>query len=226
MITHLNESEPQPEDVSRLIQQNIAGLVKQTQRQANNSTLQNVIIAGLVVAVVSLSLKVWTIHYTNVGGGIQSNTVGKIDELSLKDFARDAILIMGNLSKQTARDRYHWALAHMEPQLKSQFQAAMEGKQGQLQRIETHNMTLDSYDLSHQGATRIKRGRRPIYEVITRVTQLYQVGSIPLPERRVDTVFHVQPSLAGEGLQMVYFNFPDFYTREGKPVDVLLGGDN
>ncbi len=222
----VSESDVQREAANRLTVASVPQLVKQTQRTTNIITILSLVILGLVVAVGALSFKVWTIHYTNVDGGIQSSTVGQIDELALKDFATDAILIMGNLSQQTATDRYQWALKHMEPQLKHDFKALMEGEGGQLERIHKHDIALDSYDLEYRGSKRIKRGRRPVYEVITRVTQLYRVGAIDLPERRVDTVIHVQPSLAGEGLRMGYFNFQDFYTRDGKPVDVLLGGDN
>jgi hypothetical protein len=83
---------------------------------------------------------------------------------------------------------------------------------------------LHSFNLSHRTIQRVKRGKRPIYEVVTRVTQRYHVGSIILGDRKVDAVFTVQPSLEGEGLQMVHFNLQDFYTREGQPVDVLLEG--
>lgn len=222
----LAESEHQSDPSSRLILESVAGLVKQTQRKTNIITILALAMAGLVVAVVSLSFKVWTIHYTNAYGGMQTSTVGHIDDLSLKDFVEDAILILGNLSKETAHDRVQWALKHMDPQLKMQFKAAMEGELGQLQRIDKHDITLKSYNLSHRTIKRVKRGKRPIYQVVTRVTQRYQVGSIPVGDRKVDAVFRVQPSLEGGGLQMVHFNLQDFYTREGKPVDVLLEGTN
>ena len=79
---HLSESEGQHDGASRMILESVAGLVKQTQRQTNIITIQSLVIAGLVVSVVSLSFKVWTIHYTNAYGGIQTSTVGQIDELS------------------------------------------------------------------------------------------------------------------------------------------------
>ena len=222
----LTESDPPSEASSRLILANAEGLVKQTQRQTNIITILCLVITGLVVAVLVLSFKVGTIHYTNAYGGMQKSTVGHIDDLSLKDFVEDAILILGNLSKETAHDRVQWALKHMDPHLKMQFKAAMEGELGQLQRIDKHDITLKSYDLSHRTIKRVKGGKRPIYRVVTRVTQRYQVGSIHVGDRKVDAVFRVQPSLEGGSLQMVHFNLRDFYTREGKPVDVLQEGSN
>lgn len=222
----LTESDHPSDASSRLILANTEGLVKQTQRQTNIITILSLVVAGLVVVVVSLSFKVWTIHYTNAYGGIQKSTVGQIDDLSLKDFVEDAILIMGNLSKETVQDRYLWALKHMDPQLKMYFRAAMDGELGQIKRIETHDMTVKSFNLSHRTIERVKGGKRPIYNVVTRVTQRYQVGSIQVGDRKVDAVLTVQPSLEGGDLRMVHFNLQDFYTREGKPVDVLQEGTN
>ena len=219
-------SDPPSDSASRLILANVEGLVKQTQRQANIITILSLALAGLAAAALAFAFKAGTMHYTNAYGGLQTSRVGRIDDLSLKDFVEDAILIMGNLSKETARDRAQWALKHMEPQLKMHFKATMEGELGQLERIEKHDMTLMSFNLSHRAIKRVKGGARPIYQVVTRVTQRYLVGSIAVGDRKVDAVFRVQPSLEGRGLQMVHFNLRDFYTRAGKPVDVLQEGSN
>ena len=171
----LTESDPPGDASSRLILANAEGLVKQTQRQTNIVTILSLVIAGLVVAVLALAFKVGTIHYINAYGGLQKSRVGHIDELSLKDFVEDAILILGNLSKETARDRVQWALKHMDPHLKMQFKAAMEGELGQLQRIDQHDITLQSYALSHRTLERVKGGKRRVCPFALLLTSALQV---------------------------------------------------